>query len=539
MAQATTNTAVIKAPSRKLFAPMFRARWQNMQNIVNDSAFINMIPEPYLTYYTAVIRQCLQWSRGFVPMLHRSDFFSTGMGYTVCEILTRESLSGGYRIETQNPEALKKMEEWEAAAHLNDELYRMFWNSTAGGNSLLTLTPVDGDIYLTAYPIDRCIFQINRRGAVTSCMILNRFTAGETSYYAKETRRVYQGKGYYRVRLAEGTLVTSPTWTGSYCKQVPEEIREQFEYTYGDIDLGKWYELPKGIRDIGVYNVKNKSVAAQIADMPGYGDSSLYTALDILYSIDYNYTQAQVDMYKGKSIVLIPKQFSSATINTRNNVVDGMSFSETIRSAELSDDFYTEVTTPNGEPVKPTFVQADLRGEAHKYIRDADLELLASKVGLSSSTLANHLTYNTSKTATEVRSEQDTTESTVNAKRDLAREPINQMLTDVARFYGFDCEVELNWGRAGANTSTENQELLADYQAGTLPLRRYLKKRWSDLSEEEVEEWAKEIEAEQQKQQVNFGEFYPEGVNNEDSEPTAEQASDNIRGSGSANPFNS
>ena len=147
MAQATTNTAVIKAPSRKLFAPMFRARWQNMQNIVNDSAFINMIPEPYLTYYTAVIRQCLQWSRGFVPMLHRSDFFSTGMGYTVCEILTRESLSGGYRIETQNPEALKKMEEWEAAAHLNDELYRMFWNSTAGGNSLLTLTPVDGDIY--------------------------------------------------------------------------------------------------------------------------------------------------------------------------------------------------------------------------------------------------------------------------------------------------------------------------------------------------------------------------------------------------------
>ena len=124
-------------------------------------------------------------------------------------------------------------------------------------------------------------------------------------------------------------------------------------------------------------------------------------------------------------------------------------------------------------------------------------------------------------------------------KRDLAREPINQMLTDVARFYGFDCPIELNWGRAGANTSTENQELLADYQAGTLPLRRYLKKRWSDLSEEEVEAWAQEIEEEQKKQQVNFGEFYPEGVNNEDSEQTAEQASDNIRGSGSANPFNS
>ena len=64
MAQATTNTAVIKAPSRKLFAPMFRARWQNMQNIVNDSAFINMIPEPYLN--------ALRWnymSRNFIKSI--------------------------------------------------------------------------------------------------------------------------------------------------------------------------------------------------------------------------------------------------------------------------------------------------------------------------------------------------------------------------------------------------------------------------------------------------------------------------------------
>ena len=86
MAGAQTTTAVINAPSRKIFRPMFRARWQNMQNIVNDSGFIDMIPEPYLSYYVAFIQQCLQWSRGFVPMLHRSDFFSTGMGYTVCEI---------------------------------------------------------------------------------------------------------------------------------------------------------------------------------------------------------------------------------------------------------------------------------------------------------------------------------------------------------------------------------------------------------------------------------------------------------------------
>ena len=57
MAVAQTNTAVINAPSRKIFAPMFRARWQNMQNVVNDSAFLDLIPEPYLTYYTSFVRQ--------------------------------------------------------------------------------------------------------------------------------------------------------------------------------------------------------------------------------------------------------------------------------------------------------------------------------------------------------------------------------------------------------------------------------------------------------------------------------------------------
>lgn len=508
MAQATTSTAVIKAPSRKIFAPMFRARWQNMQNIVNDSAIIDLIPEPYKTYYMAFIRQSLQWSRGYVPSLHGKDFFSTGMGYTVCEILTRECLSGGYRLESLDEKTQEHMEQWQEQAHLSNELYRMFWHTVSGGNALMVLTPINGDIYVTAYPIDRIIFAINRKGDVTNCTIYNRFTAGETAWYAKESRRVDNGKGYYKVILAQASSATTPTFGSNGVPTVPDEIRTQFEYTYGSIELNQWYEMPKGITNIGVYNIKNKAVSAVMADMPGYSDSSLYSALDILYSIDYNYTQAQVDMYMGKSRGLIPKQLASATINTRGTgIADGMSFTEAIQEPELKDDFYTEIFTANGEPIKPTFIQADLRAEAHKYIRDADLELLASKVGLSSSTLANHLTYNTSKTATEVRSEQDTTESTINAKRELAKAPLNQMLTDVASFYGFTDRVELNWGRAGANSATENQELLSDYQAGVMPLRRYLKKRWADLSEDEIEQWAQEIEAEQKQksERESFG----------------------------------
>ena len=502
---AEPTTAVSNAPSRTIFAPFFKARWQNMQNIVNDSVFYDLVPEPYLTYYQAFIRQWTQWSQGFVPALHRQDFFSTGMGYTVCDIFARECMNGGFRFASDDSALKAFIEKW-AANDLNNIFNKMFFFSNAGGNAFLSLTPIDGDAFPSVIPINRLYFQIGRHGEVTEATIFNRFTAGETAYYAREHRIMYRGRPYYRVELAEGTIVTCPSFSTSRIQTVPEKIEMQWRYAYGTIEPGVWYELP--FKTIGLYNVRNKSVAVALSDLPGYSDSSLHTALDILYSIDYNYTQGQLDQYLGKSRAIIPKQYQTATVRGKPLVVNGQSFIEALnqRAPELLDTFYNEIESGdiNGTPVRPTFMQPDLRGEAHKYIRDADLELLSSKVGLSSSTLANHLSYNTSKTATEVRSEQDTTETSVNNKRALASKAINAMLADTARFYGFRSRVEIEWGRAGVNTSTENQELLEDYRAGTLPIRHYLKRRWPDLSEEEIEQMAQEIEAEKQ-QQMSFG----------------------------------
>lgn len=519
MAGAQTTTAVINAPSRKIFRPMFRARWQNMQNIVNDSAFIDMIPEPYVSYYIAFIQQCLQWSRGFVPMLHRSDFFSTGMGYTVCEIFSRECTSGGFRIESVDKDLQKFMEQWAKNDNFTDDLSKLFFDTNAGGNALLVLTPVDGDAYASVYPINRCFFQIGRNGKVSKATLLNRFTAGETAYYAKEIRLYMNGKAYYKVRLGKGTLVVSPTWNSASCKEVPEEIESQWQFNYGNIKPETWYELP--FASIGVYNVPNKPLAAAVADLPGYSDSTLYTALDVLYSIDYNYTQGQVDMYFGKSRALVPKQMQSPSIHTGVGtggqigvqVAEGVSFGEAIQSVPLDDQFYTEVKSSgiDGKPIQPTLLQPDLRGEAHKYIRDADLELLASKVGLSASTLANHLTNNKQKTNDEINSEQDTTTSSVSTKRTLATTPINDLLTDVAKFYGFSSTAEIVWGKMNVNTAGQNRQLLEEYQAGALPLREYIKRRYPELSEEEVEKWAVELEKQQkQKEQAQYGGLFGE-----------------------------
>lgn len=501
------NTACVNMQSRRVFAPYFKARWQNMQNIVNDSVFFSQVPTRFQTYYSTYIQQWLEWSRGFVPQLHRQDFFSTGMGYTICDIFARECMSGGWRVNCKDDTASKFMEKWtnERFEHLFN---KMFFYANAGGNALLVLTPVNGDIYPSVLPVNRFFFDIGRSGKISHALLYNRFSTDEEGYYAFEARMTVGNHSYYCVSLHKGSQqVLSPTWSKlPGLSEVPNEARAQWDYNYGDIKPGVWYQLPENI-GIGLYNVPNKSVAVSISDIPGYADSTLHTALDILYSIDFNYTCGQLDQYWGRTRVLLPKEMQSRAIITdptgkiaaahESRVIDNL---DSVAEGVLSDDIYAKVVDSNavdGKPIQPGFIQPDLRGEAHKFIRDADLELLASKVGLSSSTLANHLSYNNPKTATQVVSENDTTAISVNNKRTLATAPIDEMLADIIRFYGLMGDAHIIWNKYGAMSPTQNSELLADYQAGVIPKEEYIKRRYPDLTEKEVAEWIAKLELEE------------------------------------------
>lgn len=497
-------TACANMPTRRIFKAYFNARYQNMQNIVNDTVFYAQIPQRWINYYNAYVRQWLEWSRGYVPQLHRNDFFSTGMGYTVCDIFARECMGGGWRLDCKDDKTAKFLEKWgnERIAPL---LSKMFFHANAGGNALLVLTPNNGDIYPSVLPANRFIFDIGRSGKISFAMLFNRFSTDDNAFYTIELRVQRGSRAYYKVILNRGTKqVLAPTWgnDGGFVA-VPDGAKAQWEYCYGDIKPNTWYELPKAI-GIGVYNVQNKSVAVSISDLPGYADSTLHTALDILYSIDFNYTMQQLDMYWGKTRILLPKEMQSMRVEN----IGGKSFipheSRLIDSFDgdgaLSDDVYAKVvdnTAVDGKPIQPEFIQPDLRGEAHKYIRDADLELLASKVGLSSATLANHLTYNSPKTATQVVAEEDTTATSVNTKRELASVAINAMLRDICSFYGLLGEdAHIVWNRYGVNSPQENQELLAEQQAGLLPKEEFIRRRYPDLTDNQVQEWLAKLEQE-------------------------------------------
>ena len=532
MSEYNPTTAATNMATRKTFAPYFRARWQNMQNIVNDTVFYSMLPPRFITYYRAYVAQWNAWARGFVPQLHRQDFFSTGMGYTVCDIFARECMSGGWRIDSKDEQTAQFFEKFSQESDFESMLNEMFFFANAGGNALLCLTPNNGGVYASVYPINRCFFDIGRSGEITHAELLNRFTTGDKPFYARETRIIKNGRAFYYVALMQGEgNVVSPTWqqTNSL-KGVPKEIKMQWEYCYGDIKPGEWYTLPVAI-GIGLYNVKNKSVAAAISDLPGYSDSTLHTALDVLYSIDFNYSQQQLDMYWGRTRILLPKEMQTRTVVVPRpanmvplapngapqiappnppihiaDTVDSLEEAATTRAA-LADEVYCKVVDQNsvdGKPIQPEFIQPDLRGDAHKYIRDADLELLASKVGLSSSTLANHLSYTQSKTATQVVAEMDTTEISVNNNRSLASVALNALLKAVARFHGLVEDVQIVWNKYGVNTPQENATLMSEYQAGLMTKREYLKRRFPDLTDDQVDQWLAELAEEEPPMQNAF-----------------------------------
>lgn len=527
-------TAVSNAPSRKMFRSYFKNRWQSYQNIVNDGCLNQFIPPNYLPYYNAFIRQWLEWSRGFVPMLHSQDFFSTGMGYTVCDIMTRECLTGGYRFTATDPKTKAFVNEW-CKEDLNNILNKAFFFSNAGGNALLALYPANGEIYPAVYPIDRCFFQIARDGKVISAMFLNRFASGEDSaYYAKEMRmQLPDGTCCWEIELFNAGLVNSPTWNdGAPIKKVPKEIAMAWYHTYGDLKPSTVYTFPEALNGIGVYNIKNKSVAVALADMPGYADSTLHTALDVLYSIDYNYTQAQVDQYLGRGRALVPKQMTPMRARDATGapiVLEGQSYADAvtqIKDVPLDETFYMQIgeSTIDGKPIAPTFMQPDLRGEVRRHIRDAELELLASKVGLSASTLAAHLAGSGTKTDDEVNAESSTTEKTVFNKRTLAATAINAMMTDVARFYGYTDKVSIQWGRTTSNSMRENRELMEDYMQGTISLIDYIKRRYPDMEEEEAIAFAERARKDyQERQNVSLPPMMDDHMQFADGEPIEDE----------------
>ena len=202
------QSAAPRSNAFKVFAPYFKARWQNMQNIVTDNVFFSQMPWQWQAYQKAYVQQWAEWSRGFVLQLHRRDMFSVGLGYTICEILTKECMKGGFRFDGKAPAAVKFANDWKTAVDLEEGAAKGFMNANRVGNNILRLNPVIGsgqkESYPTEHGVDSCFFEIDRKGEIVRAIFLDYLAADTIGGARHEFLHSRNAAGVQRRRLSQG-----------------------------------------------------------------------------------------------------------------------------------------------------------------------------------------------------------------------------------------------------------------------------------------------------------------------------------------------
>ena len=122
--------------------------------------------------------------------LHRGDFFATGMGKTVCDILTRECMRGRFRFDGDNPNLVKYVTRWGEDNDLSGIVGKGFDLSSRMGNAILRLNIVagTGEIYPSIHGINRTYFEVNRREEIVKAKFLDYLSANTTQLVASTTR---------------------------------------------------------------------------------------------------------------------------------------------------------------------------------------------------------------------------------------------------------------------------------------------------------------------------------------------------------------
>ena len=218
-------------------------------------------------------------------------------------------------------------------------------------------------------------------------------------------------------------------------EDLPKSVKRAFKNDYGTCVLNKPQAL-RGFKTLGCYLLKGSD---DISDVPqlGLGESLLANVLTYLYEYDFYNTCFNTDMYLARGRVLVPKALQSPQAQAG------------VQNAGLDEFLYTKVDTMTTDGQKPEPIQFELRSVEWREARNILIESIATGIGISVSTLASYLSDGGNRTAREVSAEESATTLFIENARRRFEKPLNDLIADVLRFYGYVDDVEVRWSRRG------------------------------------------------------------------------------------------
>lgn len=556
--QATQHNSPISAAMA-----MNQKQWQQ----VNNERFYAMLPAPYMMFYQNWVKQWLYWYDGYVPYVHggSAGLLSTSIGTTLVNRCADHVFGGNLMFaNSRKPMLVEKTPDGKSIGKAldfisNDWIKRVNGKSVlkkcgkdalGGGFALLKLNKRDGELWLDELRADR--FYVDKVGEnIRKCVCVLSFyenmTNPDADRYALVEERRFEQIGILgdEIPVVEYKMYKTSTpiqfFSGiqDNCirwEQLPKEVKRAFKDQYGSgVRLNEAKAL-NGFTNLGVYLMLASDGVSSVPQI-NLGESLLANIMTYLYEYDFYNTCFNTDMYLARGRVMIPKPMQSPAALGGVGRPNGLVPSNQPRG--LDDFVYTKYESPNNDGNKPEAIQFALRSAEWKEARDILIQSIATGIGISVSTLASYISDGSNRTAREVSAEESATTLFVENMRRRFEAPINAMLSDVLRYYGYVDDVEVRWTRAGMT----NQSVLVDTlarakEAGLISGKKaHHAFNFDDDEEQNDEDYALVLKEKERENAFDFpigGEGFddfPGGDINDNSAGQAESAGADLRGS--------
>lgn len=445
---------------------------------------------------------------GFVPHIHYSNLM-TGLAPCLKDILVRK-IAGKVFIEGKD-EAVKKVKEQFTEAYLTKTLKKVFNNSISTGRGTMVVDWKSDakrvkirnfDLYRTKLYYD------DFDDLIQADLFLNDFATELLESFIVIERRYYNSDG----KPCQKIVVVKCSWTQENSldtriteyldvNSVPKKVLDRFKNVrfYQEVEL-------EGYIDLGVYAVDN-TITNNMYPYCSIPESQYLRIQDLLIENDVTRTNKNVDQEFGRSRLMVPDFMNTSstqfTGGSKGNVAK-MAHGSAFDYGRAKDPVITRYPSRSIEDSKPTAVQFDLRTEQWRADIAGTIGDICSAFGVSILDYDPRLLQMGQRTDDEINAMTDITKSTVEDKREIAEESINNMLKLISALYGLPSPMFLRWSMRSIMNPTKNSSLISTQLAnGTISQETAIKRENPDFTDDEVKEELAKILAETKSKPTN------------------------------------
>ena len=504
------NLTVPNTDFNKLFGHYTSFIYQTLrQRYYNDTGFFAMAPYALKNYYFTTLKRNLEWFRGVVEGIHPFGIFPGFQGASACNCVANMVSAGDFRIEAENPNHKKFIEDMINYKKVRKKLKRSLpmWLACGfmlavidvSGKEEWTINFANGNRYFVEVDDEGKVLAFRRMIMFRSASIKNT----DTGYYLVEDRwlkningknrcfhayQVYQGKSF--AQDLNSTLTT--------CNNPPQKVLDEMATKLGVYEVNKIYELPFD-NHIGAVVINATKTCLGIEDHPELSDSILDGAQTFLLEYDQTFTSKQKDRIMADKGVIVPESMlpTDFIINSAENYSQYINYVDS-RKNGLSNVFKS-VKSMAPDKQAPFFFQSDYRQSDYNADLDQIKGRIADAIKISPADFGSRTQLGdggSNKTATEITALTGISKTTIEEMRASISDSMEELFRVILKYAFNDvnakCSMVFNSSQS-ADPISETDDIIKQKDAGLLSRKVAIQRKNPNLSNEEIDKLIEEI----------------------------------------------